>query len=126
MARPPPGRLLGELTFPEVSEFLREASILMLPIGAIEQHGPHLPLNTDVVVAREFRGAPTIRGLPMSPEPVGRNKRSALRRPGAVKVPAPPCDLRQRQPIVAAMPNYRRAFAPGGCWFFTVDLPCAN
>jgi putative transposase len=25
-------------------------------------------------------------------------------------------------PIVAAMPNYRRAFVPGGCWFFTVNL----
>ena len=21
-----------------------------------------------------------------------------------------------------AMPNYRRAFVPGGCWFFTVNL----
>jgi hypothetical protein len=21
------------------------------------------------------------------------------------------------------MPNYRRAFVPGGCWFFTVNLP---
>jgi putative transposase len=20
------------------------------------------------------------------------------------------------------MPNYRRAFVPGGCWFFTVNL----
>src|SRR5262249_58557423 len=28
-----------------------ETSILCLPLGAIEQHGPHLPLNTDVVVA---------------------------------------------------------------------------
>src|SRR5438270_6770555 len=35
---------------------------------------------------------------------------------------APPCDARPRQPIVAAMPNYRRAFPPGGCWFFTVNL----
>src|ERR1700730_11745095 len=26
------------------------------------------------------------------------------------------------QPIVAAMPNYHRAFVPGGCWFFTVSL----
>jgi creatinine amidohydrolase len=51
MARPPPDRSLGELTFPEVSELLRATSILVLPIGAIEQHGPHLPLNTDVVVA---------------------------------------------------------------------------
>ena len=23
---------------------------------------------------------------------------------------------------LAAMPNYRRAFVPGGCWFFTVNL----
>jgi creatinine amidohydrolase/Fe(II)-dependent formamide hydrolase-like protein len=47
----PPDRALGDLTFPEISEFLRATSILILPIGAIEQHGPHLPLNTDVVVA---------------------------------------------------------------------------
>ena len=24
--------------------------------------------------------------------------------------------------MVAVMPNYRRAFVPGGCWFFTVNL----
>ena len=33
---------------------MRETSILCLPIGAIEQHGAHLPLNTDVVVAEEL------------------------------------------------------------------------
>jgi len=47
-------RLLGELTYPEVSRWPCETSILCLPIGAIEQHGAHLPLNTDVVVAEEF------------------------------------------------------------------------
>jgi len=47
-------RLIGELTFPEVSKYLSESSILCLPIGSIEQHGPHLPLNTDVVLAEEF------------------------------------------------------------------------
>lgn len=47
-------RSLGELTYPEVSRRLRETSILCLPIGAIEQHGAHLPLNTDVVVAEEL------------------------------------------------------------------------
>jgi len=47
-------RLIGELTFPEISKFLRETSILCLPIGSIEQHGPHLPLNTDVVLAEGF------------------------------------------------------------------------
>jgi creatinine amidohydrolase len=30
---------------------LHERSILVLPIGATEQHGPHLPFNTDTVVA---------------------------------------------------------------------------
>src|ERR1039458_7285209 len=49
-----PSRLIGELTFPEVSKLLSESSILCLPIGSIEQHGPHLPLNTDVVLAEEF------------------------------------------------------------------------
>jgi len=44
-------RSIGNLTYPEVSEELRETSILCLPVGAIEQHGAHLPLNTDVVVA---------------------------------------------------------------------------
>jgi creatinine amidohydrolase/Fe(II)-dependent formamide hydrolase-like protein len=44
-------RSVGELTSPEISLRLKPTSILCLPLGAIEQHGPHLPLNTDVVVA---------------------------------------------------------------------------
>lgn len=47
-------RLIGELTYPEISERLSESSILCLPIGSFEQHGPHLPLNTDVVLAEEL------------------------------------------------------------------------
>lgn len=46
-----PSRLIGELTFPQIPNLLRKTSILCLPIGSIEQHGPHLPLNTDVVLA---------------------------------------------------------------------------
>jgi putative transposase len=30
--------------------------------------------------------------------------------------------LRRAGAIVLVMPNYRRAFVPGGCWFFTVNL----
>jgi creatinine amidohydrolase len=51
MARAPTSRLIGELTFLEISSHLKDTSILCLPLGAIEQHGPHLPLNTDVIVA---------------------------------------------------------------------------
>jgi creatinine amidohydrolase/Fe(II)-dependent formamide hydrolase-like protein len=51
MANAGSARLIGELTFQEVSQRLSKTSILCLPIGSIEQHGPHLPLNTDVVLA---------------------------------------------------------------------------
>ena len=39
--------LFGELTWPEVEERLRKIDVAILPVGAIEQHGPHLPLDTD-------------------------------------------------------------------------------
>jgi creatinine amidohydrolase/Fe(II)-dependent formamide hydrolase-like protein len=45
--------MIGELTFLEISKVLSATSILCLPVGSIEQHGPHLPLNTDVVLAEE-------------------------------------------------------------------------
>src|SRR5271165_683140 len=54
VAGAPASRLVGELTFPDVSQWLKETSILCLPIGAFEQHGAHLPLNTDVVIAEEI------------------------------------------------------------------------
>ncbi len=54
MASSVPSRLIGELTFQEIPKRLGAASILCLPIGSIEQHGPHLPLNTDAVLAEEF------------------------------------------------------------------------
>lgn len=47
-------RALGGLTFQDVPDRLSATSILCLPLGAIEQHGPHLPLNTDLIVAEKF------------------------------------------------------------------------
>lgn len=44
-------RRFADLTGPQVSELLTDRSILVQPLGAIEQHGPHLPLSTDSVVA---------------------------------------------------------------------------
>ena len=49
-------RLLGSLTFEEISR-LRERSVLVLPIGSMEQHGPHLPLDTDAVLAERLASA---------------------------------------------------------------------
>ena len=49
-----PSRSIGDLTFLEIARCLRASSVLCMPIGSIEQHGPHLPLNTDVVLSEEF------------------------------------------------------------------------
>jgi creatinine amidohydrolase len=54
MARPANSRIIGELTFQEIASSLRATSILCLPMGSMEQHGPHLPLNTDTVLAEAF------------------------------------------------------------------------
>jgi creatinine amidohydrolase/Fe(II)-dependent formamide hydrolase-like protein len=41
------GHLLAELSWPQAEQRFREVDVALLPIGAIEQHGPHLPLDTD-------------------------------------------------------------------------------
>jgi creatinine amidohydrolase len=56
MARTPIRRSIGNLTSPEIARALKDTSILALPLGAIEQHGPHLPLATDLVVAQGLTG----------------------------------------------------------------------
>jgi len=45
------GRDLVLLSGPAASAALTEESILVLPTGAIEHHGPHLPLATDFLMA---------------------------------------------------------------------------
>jgi creatinine amidohydrolase/Fe(II)-dependent formamide hydrolase-like protein len=50
----PRSRTIGHLTFQEAGSSLRETSILCLPMGSMEQHGPHLPLSTDAVLAEAF------------------------------------------------------------------------
>lgn len=44
---------MEELTWPEYEERLA-SSVVFLPIGSIEQHGPHMPLNVDVVIPEEL------------------------------------------------------------------------
>jgi creatinine amidohydrolase/Fe(II)-dependent formamide hydrolase-like protein len=39
--------LLGELTWPEAEKRFAQVDVALLPVGSIEQHGPHLPLDTD-------------------------------------------------------------------------------
>jgi creatinine amidohydrolase/Fe(II)-dependent formamide hydrolase-like protein len=54
MTRSASHRSLGNLTSEEISQRLKATSILCLPLGAFEQHGAHLPINTDMIVAEEL------------------------------------------------------------------------
>ena len=41
-------RLLAEMTWPDVAQAVADGmTTVILPLGATEQHGPHLPLGTD-------------------------------------------------------------------------------
>ena len=40
-----------QLTWPDVADAVTDATVVLVPVGATEQHGPHLPLSTDTVIA---------------------------------------------------------------------------
>jgi creatinine amidohydrolase len=44
-------RELIDLTGPETAELITADSVILLGTGAVEHHGPHLPLSTDLLVA---------------------------------------------------------------------------
>jgi creatinine amidohydrolase len=55
---------LAELTWPEAARVARDRrTVVLLPLGAVEQHGPHLPLLVDWLGAEELarRLAPHLR-----------------------------------------------------------------
>ncbi len=49
-------RSWGEMSWPAVQDEAPGA-IVLLPVGAIEAHGPHLPLDTDVLIGRAMAAA---------------------------------------------------------------------
>ena len=42
---------LAELHWPEVSQLDREKIVAMIPVGSMEQHGPHLPFSVDILAS---------------------------------------------------------------------------
>ncbi len=59
-------RFLPEMTWTEARDALSREPVGLLPVGATEAHGPHLPLHTDVYLSLElsFRVAEALRGAP--------------------------------------------------------------
>jgi creatinine amidohydrolase len=45
---------LAQLTYPEVASLATRDPIVLIPVGAVEAHGPHLPLETDTLISEEL------------------------------------------------------------------------
>ena len=44
---------IADLAFPDIQEYLNTKDTILIPMASTEQHGPHLPLKTDMVTAEE-------------------------------------------------------------------------
>jgi creatinine amidohydrolase len=42
---------LAELTYEQVEEVCRGRAVAIVPVGSVEPHGPHLPLDTDTTIS---------------------------------------------------------------------------
>ena len=61
---------LGEMSWTALGERLDQSPLdVIIPLGALEQHGPHLPLDTDALIAEAVadRAARNIGGCVVSP-----------------------------------------------------------
>ena len=47
----PADRTLANLKMTDIRRWVGDRSLALLPAGAIEEHGPHLPLSTDALIA---------------------------------------------------------------------------
>lgn len=41
----------------QLETYIKKSGLILVPIGAIEEHGPHLPVSTDMVIGRELARA---------------------------------------------------------------------
>lgn len=69
---------MGELTWEEFVDAV-DGGPVFVPVGSTEQHGPHLPLNVDTVLAEEFtsRAADRVDGVVAPPLPYGFKSQAA-------------------------------------------------
>lgn len=84
---------LADLTWVEAERVLSPDAVILIPVGAIEAHGPHLPLDTDVVIATE----------------VARRAATAMA-------------IRRRQPVIVPPIVYGVSYV-GTCFTGTVPVP---
>ncbi len=86
----------ADLTWEEIDELLRSGAVPLLPVGSVEQHGPHLPVGTDFYVAEAVAKLAAeklleegLKALVMPPLPYGLSSMWAAY-PGTVTLSAEP------------------------------------
>ena len=91
----PPHRFLPYLSWTEISALPdRENTVVVLPVGAIEQHGPHLPCSVDSVISSGVIGKALeklpaeIRAFGMAPITYGKSDEH-LHFPGTMTLTGP-------------------------------------
>lgn len=76
-----------ELTMPEFAAWREKHRTVILPVGAVEEHGPHLPLGTDALHALEVaRRAAELRPVLVAPPLFYGLCRSTREHPGTVSL----------------------------------------
>ena len=75
----PPHRFLPYLSWTDIAALPdRENTVIVLPVGAIEQHGPHLPCSVDSVISSGVLGKaleklpPEVRAFGLAPITYGK------------------------------------------------------
>lgn len=84
------GSRWADLAWPELRELLaaRPTEVGLLPVGATEQHGPHLPTGTDTLIATAVceRAAALVDGLVLPAVPVGVSYGHGTELPGTLSL----------------------------------------
>jgi len=146
LASLPVGRRIAAHAWPEVAELVAQGCrTAVVPLGSTEQHGPHLPLDTDTVIgdalaerlcaevgdalacptlpigcASEHLGFPgTLHLEPATLVAVLRDTIRALGRHGITRVFLFSAHGGNAEPLRAALPELRRACAPVAVDAFT-------
>jgi creatinine amidohydrolase len=79
-----------ELTSPEIGALDRDKTVVVLPIGSVEQHGNHMPVGTDTILAQSvsLAAAAEVAGVVVLPPPWYGFSAHHMRFPGSITLRA--------------------------------------
>jgi creatinine amidohydrolase len=99
----------NELTSPEIQKAAEQNTLILLPVGQVEEHSSHLPLDTDCIIARETaktvaeKIAPEIPVLVMPTVWTAYSVRQVSRWPGLVSFRQPETMIQMVYDILASL-----------------------